>query len=314
MKRALCAMLLAGCVEEGALEEAPGAEVGLVSMDEGVVELLPSASQAPPALPAGYLLLGASPMDQGDIYTLSVAGAPAGSVVNFLRGDLAGPGACPVQVGYQCLQIRQNVQSLGTAVANAAGEAVLQRQVPLVGLGRTLALEAVITGRVGWLSEAEERPVRPAGGGGRRFEMGPSFQLPSSSSVAPDVLLGHPIIVHDPVQVVELGIVGRFGQTGVRMAVYSDRNGLPDRLVTRTDPFNLQVGPVSEPVIQPVTLQAGTWWLMTNFEDPAATWSNGPLPGPEALVSLSFRAGMPAALNQPLSYTSPRINAYMVVE
>lgn len=301
MMRAWGALLIAACVEENLARD-------MVSWDDGVVEVAP-----PPALPAGYLLLGVSPVDQLDAYTMTVSGAPANASVMFLRGEHAGSGACPPLLGGECLQVRRNVQQLGVVVANAMGEAVFQRQMPALGLGRTLGLQAVVTGRTSWLSEAEERPVRPPGGN-QPFDMGPAFQLPSASSVAPDVLLGHPIVVPEPVELLSLGVIGRAGSTDVRMAVYEDAGGVPGRLVAWTDPFVMAAGRTSAPVRQqPLRLAAGTWWLMSNFEGHAATWANGPLPGPEAAVTLSFHAPLPLRLVQPAAYTSPRINAFMIV-
>jgi cysteine-rich repeat protein len=89
------------------------------------------------------MLLTAGPAIPGDTMLLTAVGAVPGDRVHFLKGA---PGtSCPAQLGGACLDI-DGIEHLGSAVADATGEAVLPVVINItLPVGRTPAFQAVVT-------------------------------------------------------------------------------------------------------------------------------------------------------------------------
>ena len=288
---------------------APSADDGVV-----VVDSLPDEAVGPPLSP-GYLELGVGPVDQGEQVTLKVRGADPGDNVEFLRGAAYGSGACPARLGGRCLQILPPIRSLGTAIADPQGEATLTFQMsPQFGLGRRIAMEAVVSGRSPKTSEVQVREVRARGAAGD-YGLGATFRLANQASVSSNAILAHTVEVAEAATVVGFGCQGDAPAGQFKAALYADNGGAPGRLIAESAPARFGPGLNRGAASSPTRVAPGRYWLATTFDQPIATWSNGlAWDNPEWIILQPFGQALPRAWQGGNFYRSPRIDCFVQVE
>jgi hypothetical protein len=302
-------LLLAACAPERSADD------GVVVVEGLEDEALPSDELGPPALSPGYLEFGVSAVDQGETVTLSVRGASSGDTIDFLRSPRYGQGGCPGRLGGRCLQLQGPLVQIGSATANAHGDASFSFQMsPAFGLGREIALEAVVTGRSAKTSEPQVRQARANGAAGP-YGLGASYRLANMASVSQDAILAHTIVVAETAEVTGFGCHGRASSRRFKAALYDDNNGAPGRLLVESGPAPFQVGINLAPATSPTTVQPGRYWLATVFEQGVETWSNGLEWGnPEWIILQPFGQALPQRWQGGNFYQSPRINCFVRVE
>ncbi|HMV68196.1 MAG TPA: hypothetical protein PKA64_15220, partial [Myxococcota bacterium] len=120
-----------------------------------------SPDVAPPPRPRD-LRLDAPWIVAGDRAALTVTGAPAGATVWFaVSGAGLGSGPCPAAIG-SCLDVRNPITVLGSAVADAAGVAQYAVRMPNPAPAFA-AFQAAILGSPGLVSNPLPRWLLPAG-------------------------------------------------------------------------------------------------------------------------------------------------------
>lgn len=131
--------------------------LGCTPSDQDAVAIL--AQGGPPAL-----ALRASNLVAGELVTLTVSGAPPGTVLRFVHSTAGiGAGPCPSALQGQCLGIRGPVTLVPRSVtANGSGTASLSFPVPLPFGGGAIAIQAVAPAG-GVVSNPVARLVAPAG-------------------------------------------------------------------------------------------------------------------------------------------------------
>jgi hypothetical protein len=116
---------------------------------------------APPPAPRGFVL-DAPLLVAGQTSVLTASGVAAGTTVWFgVSGAGLGAGPCPPAIG-RCLDLRNPVTVLGSAVADAAGVARFTLRVPNPAPSYA-AFQAVVLGAPGEVSSPLPRWLHPAG-------------------------------------------------------------------------------------------------------------------------------------------------------
>jgi hypothetical protein len=87
----------------------------------------------------------------GGQVTLTVSGGVPGETVAVVAGGAQGAGPCPPAIGGRCLDVTVGTRLLGTAVADASGDAVFVIAVPagVVAPGTTVWSQAVVSDGLG---------------------------------------------------------------------------------------------------------------------------------------------------------------------
>lgn len=133
-------LLLVGCapLSEGAQWGAPSWETLLETYDAG------DGFTHPPPIAPVVPALKATPLVAGAPWTLSLSGVQPGTAV-YIALSPGGPGAGPcLPVGLGgCLGVREPVMHLGTATADALGEARLMVTAPAT-LSKRYAVQALL--------------------------------------------------------------------------------------------------------------------------------------------------------------------------
>ncbi len=140
LSRSLVLFALVGCSQavdgmpltevDTPLAESPLGGDGMVPLPPPGVDLVLDATDVLPGLPT----------------TLTVTHADPGETVHFLRNNgSVGQGPCPGALGGHCLELRNPVVHMGTAVADPQGVATYVFDVPQTApMGRDLAFEAAV--------------------------------------------------------------------------------------------------------------------------------------------------------------------------
>jgi len=112
--------------------------------------------------PSGFeLVLSQTPLRRGQVAAFHVAGARPDDEVFFLYSTRGvGDGPCPPQLGGLCLNLRNPVERLGSARADAGGLATLRVTIPGgAPLGTPVHTQAVIRRGPGGSMSVKSRPV-----------------------------------------------------------------------------------------------------------------------------------------------------------
>ncbi|MFK7931253.1 MAG: hypothetical protein AB8H79_23925 [Myxococcota bacterium] len=143
------------------------------------------------------------------------------------------------------------------------------------------------------------------------YTMGYWREFSWTSSVAPDYLIGHPVVVTKDVTVVELGIIAKKAKANSKIALYTDVAGQPSALVVGSGLQGITVGHNTFSV--PATkIAAGTYWLMVVSDSIGYHGANSSK-NTVYVVNMSASAAFPTSLGAPWSYSGYRHNYFMTV-
>jgi cysteine-rich repeat protein len=116
--------------------------------------------QLPPPSPSPELTLEVTALEPGQVAAWTVGGLSPNEQVYIGRAAQVAPGPCLAAAGGLCLEIGPRPVLLGTATADASGEASLQLALPgTLPLGLGVAFEAVVIRGVGGSSSAHSPTV-----------------------------------------------------------------------------------------------------------------------------------------------------------
>lgn len=126
------------------------------------------------------------------------------------------------------------------------------------------------------------------------------------------IVYGYAMNVPERLQLTHLAAFGRSTGANIRLALYADFFGTPTTLVASTAFAPLALGPVEIPIAAPITVDAGTYWIM------GAVDANSPIGFGSLLVNERLFS-LPAAQPFPASYPTngsqrlnPERNYYLV--
>ena len=131
------------------------------------------------------------------------------------------------------------------------------------------------------------------------------------TSLVAGFLIGNLITLDAPLRVTHLGYTGRSEVSAqTRLAIYAHDGGRPAELVAETAPSDVIVGVHEVPVLTPVELAAGQWWvqLVTSADAPIAA-------GPDELVvyrDWAFDDALPDPYGTGSDYEGPRMSVFVV--
>lgn len=265
-------------------------------------------------LPSGrHLTLGVSRLVTGGTLTLRATGATPGDVVNFARGTAySAMSSCLLPLDGLCLNMT-NPALIGTSVANANGVATLQLALPngAPPPNAHVMFSAVVINPDDTQSDVQSRDATAAPG---PYAVGVTDPLDTFSSHSPDYLLGNPLMVVDGGDLVSFGMYATATGAQGRLALYTDNNGQPGRLVAQTGPFNVVTGQQTEPPSAPANIQPGNYWIFGLYDTNAAPGMGTADPYlPVAYYNQPFGAALPNVLGAPQVYTGQGFNYYLVL-
>lgn len=147
------------------------------------------------------------------------------------------------------------------------------------------------------------------------------FASPGTGSAAGGYSLGHQITVSSAVQLYQLGTYMRLADSdSVRMALYTNASGAPGNLVAYTALTSMSGYPAGsfiemDVVGAPVSVTAGTYWLMMNLSGTAymGYTTSGATGNIIYYKSLASSTAFPSSWGSGATYTGQFLNAYMVV-
>lgn len=131
------------------------------------------------------------------------------------------------------------------------------------------------------------------------------------SSITQGYLLGTRVTVTQAMNLTHFGVIPRASGPRVRFALYSDSAGSPGALRASTNPTALVVGTQEIPVITPILLTQGDYWLMGNY-DLTANVGQGGTSVTIKYISLPFTSTLPTTFPTPMSYSGAGFNYYLV--
>lgn len=143
--------------------------------------------------------------------------------------------------------------------------------------------------------------------------IGPATPYPDTQGLAigANTLAGQAVVLADPVVVMRLGLIAQTGGFQGRMALYRNGASTPTTLVAATNLASITGVPQELPVLTPVAVPAGTYWVMANF-DAAAPILRASTSTSLAFVALTTASGLPDPITA--SHTTNRgLNYYVVV-
>ncbi len=139
MLRTVVPLLVLGCAEAPVADDA----MPLVDGEVPWFDAPPAEGAAPPPLPQVMTLSSDAPVPGGTTLLEAINATP-GDTVTFLRGSSPGS-TCPPPLGGDCLDLG-SPKILGTAVANALGDAVLAISLPVaVPVGVNMHVQAMVS-------------------------------------------------------------------------------------------------------------------------------------------------------------------------
>lgn len=133
-----------------------------------------------------------------------------------------------------------------------------------------------------------------------------------TTALVADFIIGNRIEVADALRVTHLGVLVRepFGE--LRLAVYADDGGRPAALVAQTGPTLATAGVGEIPVIEPVVLEPGLWWVQVVASETVPIGA-----GPDELVVYTdhdFDAALPDPYGVASDYVGERISLFLTGE
>lgn len=135
--------------------------------------------------------------------------------------------------------------------------------------------------------------------------------LGSSSTHAPDYLLGSQITVTAPTTLTHFGVLGKSSGALVKLALYTDVGGNPGTLVASVGPFTLANGVNEIPAT--ATLPAGSYWIMGIYNIVASIGIDLANSDVVKYISLPFASALPGTFPAPIVYSGQRFNYYIRV-
>ncbi len=134
--------------------------------------------------------------------------------------------------------------------------------------------------------------------------------LGSNSGHAPNYLLGTALSITQSTTVSALGVLGRAAGPNVKLALYTDLNGAPNRLIVATPATPLIAGRLEIPV-SPTPVPAGTYWIMGIYDVQASIGISFSTNTQVDYVSWSFGSAMPAVFPSPIIYSGQLFNYWV---
>lgn len=146
--------------------------------------------------------------------------------------------------------------------------------------------------------------------------LGNSVDLGGNSGNSPNFLLGSPLVVTTSTTLTHLAVIARAAGDNFKMALYSDVDGEPDSLLASTASQATVIG-VQELPVTPVSLPAGVYWIMGNFETSGSIGFSNTVPTTVVkYISLPFANAIPAVFPDHAThstYTGQEFNYYILV-
>jgi hypothetical protein len=204
---------------------------------------------------------------------------------------------------------------LGQSVANNAGFAELNLQLPngVPSVGQHVVMVAAVVNPDQTQSNVEPKDV--VANAGSVYTVGNTDALEGFSSHSPNYLLGFPVMVVDGGDLVGFGMSGTATGARVRLALYSDSGGVPDRLVAESVGGAYVDGVNSFAPAAPATIQRGKYWLMGLYDVQGAPgMGGGATATPVHYISLAANAAMPDPMPQTSFYTSQTFNYWIALD
>jgi hypothetical protein len=94
------------------------------------------------------------------------------------------------------------------------------------------------------------------------------------TSCAPNYMFGILITVPNPITVTALGSIGKAATGAFVMGLYTDVGNAPSQLLGETSAANLVAGNLELPLLNPVSIAAGSYWVVTSTSG-SGTWAWG---------------------------------------
>jgi hypothetical protein len=137
-----------------------------------------------------------------------------------------------------------------------------------------------------------------------------------SQSAESGLLLGERVYIASAIQVTALGVIATSAEptTGIDgiLALYDDEGGLPLALQAQTASTTIGPGDNLIPVVSPVSVASGTYWIMSEYDVAASVCVDDSASNPIAYVAISAYDVVPALLTNPQVASSVDVNYYVV--
>lgn len=132
-------------------------------------------------------------------------------------------------------------------------------------------------------------------------------------AISPNYLLGFAISVPEQLQLTDVGIITYNYASDVKVGIYSDVGGNPAAKVAETGPSSLPAySDALIPVLNPVTLDPGTYWFMAVFDDLGAVLrAPGNFTVPIKYYSFDYDNALPASFPAHSTYSGTPMCYYL---
>ena len=87
----------------------------------------------------------------------------------------------------------------------------------------------------------------------------------STGNFSRGYLLGGKFTLENSGELTAINLIGKNTGAQVQMAVYDDDNGVPNNLIVESETGTVGAGTISLPVVTPVILPAGDYWIMAVY-------------------------------------------------
>jgi hypothetical protein len=135
-------------------------------------------------------------------------------------------------------------------------------------------------------------------------------------SASPGYLLGERVSITSSVQVTALGVIATSAEpaTGVDgiLALYDDVGGLPSALQAQTASTTIGPGDNLVPVVSPVSVAPGTYWIMSEYDATASVCVDDSVSNAIAYVAIGGYNVVPASLTNQVGESTVDFNYYVV--
>jgi hypothetical protein len=236
--------------------------------------------------------------DGGDSCYVDSDGDAFGTSIPLASADLDCADEGEADNTNDCLDVGADGAATFPGAAENESDSACMTDADGDGYGSSSPAEGVTPGRD--CDDAEADPC---------IHVGYDHEFGGVVTAAPGPLFGCPIEVKSSMTLTDLALIGKAGGANVRMALYSDRSGVPYALVAEA-PSTPVVDGALEMAVGLTPIDAGSYWIMAVYDANGmvgTNWSSGNC----MYRQFSFSDPMPDPFGQ-ASSSDPIVNYYIV--
>ena len=145
------------------------------------------------------------------------------------------------------------------------------------------------------------------------FVYGDAEDLGDETGVTGGFLVGQAVELDAAFSLVVFAVLSREAGTEARMALYADESGKPGALLAQSEVVALAEGENDLGALEPVALEAGTYWLTAQFSDATNVASDGYSSSTtRAYARLAWGDDLPDPFGSTTSERNTRLNLWVI--